>query len=118
MSILPAAAEKICDRVTRSALSSCHAAGMVKPPAISLRLRADAANFRACRILRERDEADLLQRRVKWLATKSLISVREMNRVAAPKLRSMVFNQRDGWDVEYALIESILVKISKVGVEE
>jgi len=91
---------------------------MVRPAPISLRIRAAEVNARARKILRERDEDDRLKRRVRWLAMKAIVSVREMNSVAAPKLRSMLPSDRDRWDVEYQLVESILLKISKFDVDE
>jgi len=90
---------------------------MVKQPApISLRIRSAEATSRARQILRRLEEDDRLQRRVRWLALKAILSIREMNRVATPRLRSMASN-RDRWQVEYKLVETILLKISKLGVE-
>ena len=60
---------------------------MVKqPPPISLRIRASEATYRAREILRRLDEDDRLQRRVRWLAMKAIVSIREMSTVAAPKV--------------------------------
>jgi hypothetical protein len=88
---------------------------MVKP--ISLRLRrAEVVNARAHEVLRRFEEADRLQRRVKLFATKSLISLREMNSIAAPKMRSMLPGERDRWQAEFKQIESVLSKIRKRGV--
>ena len=90
---------------------------MVKRPApISLRIRSAEATYRARKILRKLDEDDRLQRRVRWLATKAIVSIREMGTVAVPKLRSMYSSDRDRWQAECRLVESILVKISKRGV--
>jgi hypothetical protein len=90
---------------------------MVKQPAaISLRIRHAEATHRARELLRRLDEADRPQRRVKWLATKAIVSIREMNRVAAPTLQSMYYKDRDRWQAEYKQVESILPKISKRGV--
>ena len=49
---------------------------MVKP--ISLRVYQTAVTVRARKLLRELDEKDKQRRRVKWQATKALISIREM----------------------------------------
>jgi len=105
------------DRVTPLRRLSCHAAIMVKQPApISLRIRSAEATYRARKILHRLAEDDHLHRRVKWLATKAMVSIREMNSVAAPKLQSMYYRDRDRWQAECKLIESILLKISKRGV--
>jgi hypothetical protein len=90
---------------------------MVKQPApISLRIRSAEATYRARKILHKLAEDDLLQRRVRWMALKAIVSIREMNSVAAPKLQSMYYRDRDRWQSEYKLVESILLKISKRGV--
>jgi hypothetical protein len=90
---------------------------MVKqPPPISLRIRASEATYRARKVLRKLDEDDRLQRRVRWLAMKMIVSIREMSNVAAPKLRSMYSGDRDRWQADYKLVESILQKISRRGV--
>ena len=91
---------------------------MVKqPPPISLRIRASEATYRARKILRKIDEDNLLERRVRWSATKAIVSLREMRSVAAPKLRSMYSSDRHRWLAECKMVESILLKISKRGVE-
>ena len=87
-----------------------------QPPPISLRIRTAEANSRAWKVLGRLDEADRLQRRVRWLAMKAVVSVREMGSVAAPKLRSMYSTDRARWQAECKLAESILLKISKLGV--
>jgi hypothetical protein len=87
-----------------------------QPPPISLRIRAAEVNARARKILRERDEADLLQRRVRWLSVKAVVALREMRSVAAPKLKSMMSSERERWLAECKLVETILLKISKLGV--
>ena len=90
---------------------------MAKQPApISLRIRSAEATNRARKLLHRLDEDARLQRRVKWLATKAMVSFREMNSVAAPKLQSMYYRDRDRWRADYKLVESILLKISKLGV--
>jgi hypothetical protein len=81
---------------------------MVKP--ISLRIRAHEATARARQLLRDLDEKDRLRRRVRWLATKALVSVRELSTDAG------TLKSGSGWQSEIKLVESILVKISKTGV--
>jgi hypothetical protein len=87
-----------------------------RPVPISLRIRNDEVNYRARELLRRLDEDDRLQRRVRWWATKAIISIHEMSTVAAPKLKSMQPSDRDRWRAECQLVESILVKIIKRGV--
>ncbi len=83
---------------------------MVKqPPPISLRIRSEEASANARRILRGLDEKDRIRRRVKWLAVKALVPIRELRGDAA-KLRS---GDRDRWQAEIKLVETILLKISK-----
>jgi hypothetical protein len=106
--------ENKCDRVTAVRVRQRHAAVMVAP--ISLRIRHAEATARARKILRNLDEADRLQRRVRWLAMKAIVSIREMGSVAAPKLRSMYSSDRDRWLSDCKTVESILLKISKRGV--
>jgi len=90
---------------------------MVKQPApISLRIRSAEATHRAREILSRLEEDNRLQRRVRWMALKAIVSIREMNYVAAPKLRSMLPSDRERWQAEYKLVESILLKIRKLGV--
>jgi hypothetical protein len=109
--------EKKRDRVTPLCRTPCHAALVVnRPPPISLRIRSAEATDRARKLLRRLDEDDRLQRRVRWLAMKAIVSIREMNGVAAPKLRSMYASDRDRWQAQSKLAESILLKISKLGV--
>jgi hypothetical protein len=90
---------------------------MVKQPApISLRIRGAKVIYRARQTLRGLDEDARLQRRVRWFATKAIVSLHEMNSVAAPKLRSMYSSDRDRWLAECKRVESILQKISRHGV--
>jgi hypothetical protein len=89
---------------------------MVKPPAISLRIRSSEATYRARQVLRRLDDADLLQRRVKWQAVKALAAIGEMNAIAAPKLRSMPQSNRDRWRAECRMVEQVLRRISRGGV--
>ena len=89
---------------------------MVKPAPISLRIRNAEATYRARKILRRLDEDDRLQRRVRLLAMKAIISIREMSSVAAPKLKSICSSSRDRWQAECKRVKSILVKISERGV--
>lgn len=89
---------------------------MVNPPPISLRIRSREVTYRARKVLRRLEADDQLQRRVRWLATKAIVSVREMSSVAAPKLRSIYATDRDRWLADCKLIETILQRISKGGV--
>jgi hypothetical protein len=50
------------------------------------------------------------------LATKALIVIRQLNDVAAPKLKSIDSYSRESWQKNHLLIESILEKIKKRGV--
>lgn len=78
---------------------------MVRP--ISLRIRASEVTADARRLLRRLDEKDRLQRRIKWMALKALISVGEMRRDAA----TLKSGDRR-WHAEVKVIESILSRIS------
>ena len=89
---------------------------MVRPAPISLRIRGAEVTDRARKLLRRLEEEDRLQRRVKWQAMKAIVSIREMRTVAAPKLRSMYSSDRDRWQAECKQAETILLKISKLGV--
>lgn len=89
---------------------------MVKPSPISLRIRNAEITHRARQVLRRLDEADRLQRRVKWQAQKALIAIHEMDSVAAPKLRSMPQSDRKRWEAEFQVVEQILKRISQGGV--
>jgi hypothetical protein len=89
-------------------------APMVRP--ISLRIRSSVALREAHQTLRRVDEADRLQRRVRWQAEKALVAVREMDAVATPRLKAMRSIDRDRWDTQRRLLESILTTISKRGV--
>jgi len=110
-------AEKNVTASHRCAASSCHAPLMVKQPApISLRIRSAEAIYRARKTLRRLDEDARLQRRVRWFAMKAIVSLHEMNSVAVPKLRSMRSSDRDRWEAQCKLVESILLKISRHGV--
>jgi hypothetical protein len=82
----------------------------------SLRIRHAEVSDCARKLLHTLDEDDRLQRRVRWLAMKAVVSVREMSTVAAPKLRSMYSSDRDRWQAECKLVETILLKIRKQGV--
>ena len=89
---------------------------MVRHDPISLRIRAAASTRRARRLLQRLEAEDLQQRRIRWLATKVLIVIRQLNDVAEPKLKSMDWSSRDSWQRNYSFIESILEKIKKRGV--
>jgi len=75
--------------------------------------RAAASIYRARTLLDELDAEDRRQRRVRWLAIKAVVSIREMRAVAA---QTRWFSDRKQWEEEYRLVESILLKISKRGV--
>jgi hypothetical protein len=87
-----------------------------RPAPISLRIRNAEATHRARRLLHKLDEADRLQRRVRWLAMKAIVSIHEMRSVARPKLESMCSMERDRWQADCELVKSILLKINKRGV--
>jgi hypothetical protein len=84
---------------------------MVKP--ISLRIRAQEASARARQLLRDLDEKDRLQRRVRWQAMKAVVAIREMRAAAAPKLRTMSSSDSKRWLAEVESIESKLLRISR-----
>lgn len=107
---------KKSDRVTPLICRLWHAAFMTRPAPISLRIRSAEATHQARAILKRLNEADLLQRRVRWAAVKALVAIREMNSVAVPKLKSMRSIDREQWRAEFQLIESKLEKICKRGV--
>jgi hypothetical protein len=91
---------------------------MVKPPAISLKLRASEITRDARRLLRRLDEEDRLHRVVKWHAVKALIEIRAMNEAAKTKLesKSIADSERRRWSAEYGVIEQILKRIGQRGV--
>ena len=89
---------------------------MVRHDPISLRIRAAASTRRARRLLQRLEAEDLQQRRIRWLATKALIIIRQLNDVANPKLKTMDWSSRDSWQKNYSFIESTLEKIKKRGV--
>jgi hypothetical protein len=84
---------------------------MIKP--ISLRIRAHEATARARQLLREFDEKENLQRRVRWQAMKAVVAIREMRAAAAPKLRTMSSSDSKRWLAEVESIESKLLRISR-----
>jgi len=85
---------------------------MAGPATISLKRRNAEVMGRAHAVLDRLDEADRLQRRVKWQALKAIIALRDMRAVAT---QTSSFNDR-AWEEEYRLVESILLKISRRGV--
>jgi hypothetical protein len=76
--------------------------GMVKP--ISLRIRSAEATRKARELLSKLDERDRLRCRMRWFATKALVSIHELHRDAA---------KLDRWQAEIELVETTLQKISK-----
>jgi hypothetical protein len=91
---------------------------MVKQPApISLRLRAERSTARAYALLNRLDEEDRAQKKIKWIATKAKVLVKEMKSVASLKLRSGPHaDDVDRFEVDCLMLESMLIKISKRGV--
>jgi hypothetical protein len=89
---------------------------MVRPPPIALRIRSAAAKARARAVLRQLDESDRLQRRVKWQAAKALVSIREMDAIAQPKLRTLLQSDSRRWNVELRMVTQILRRIAENGV--
>jgi hypothetical protein len=87
-----------------------------QPPPISLRIRSIEANANARRLLRKLDEADRLERRVKFLSIRSVVSLREMRTIAGPRLRTMLPTDRDRWLADCKTVEAILLRISQRGV--
>jgi hypothetical protein len=88
---------------------------MARPNPISLRI-AQASNRRARALLRRLESEDQQQRRIRWLATKALINIRELNNVAEPKVKALGFVGRESWQRNYSFIESTLLKIRERGV--
>jgi hypothetical protein len=86
---------------------------MKRPAPISLRIRANEATARARQLLREFDEKENLQRRVRWQAMKAVVAIREMRAAAAPKLRTMSSSDSKRWLAEVESIESKLLRISR-----
>jgi hypothetical protein len=89
---------------------------MVRPDPISLRIRSAEVNYRARKLLRRLDDENRLQRRVRWLAMKAMVCIRELNALAAPKLKSMYASDRNRWQSEYEQVKAVLLRISKKGV--
>jgi hypothetical protein len=75
---------------------------MVKP--ISLRVYQTAVTVRARKLLRELDERDRQQRRVRWQAQKAAISIKEMASLVTP-------GDRARWASECKQALSFLEKI-------
>ena len=88
---------------------------MVRPAPISLRFRANEITGRARDILGRLDEADRMQRRVRLMALKAHFLIGEMDRCAEPRLKLLLSSDRERWQAEVKLIQSILLKISKRG---
>lgn len=83
---------------------------MVRP--ISLKLRPHELTARARLLLKRFDD----EQRVKFLASKALSAVYEMEPVAAEKLRSMSADDRDAWQADYKSLVEVLRRIQKRGV--
>jgi hypothetical protein len=86
---------------------------MVKPPPISLRIRSCEVTAHARQLLTN----DLAQRRTRTLAGKAFAAVSAMRDCAQPKLKSMNFSERANWESKCKLIECILLRIVRRGVE-
>ncbi len=87
---------------------------MVKP--ISLRVYQTAVTVRARKLLRELDEKDKQQRRIKWQATKALIVLSELRAAAAPQVQRMLTSDRSRWLEEFGRVKSFLEKVKDRGV--
>jgi hypothetical protein len=74
-----------------------------------IRIRAAEVNWRARKTLERLEDEDALQRRVRWLAVKALVSIRELNTTAA---QSKHASDRTRYQADCKLVESILLKIS------
>ena len=85
---------------------------MVRPPPISLRIRAAEVNTRAREVLARLNEADRLRRRVRFLAVKALVSIQEMQ----TDLRAMSAADRGQFERNCKVAKSMLRRISKTGV--
>ena len=85
---------------------------MVKPPVISLRLRAHEINARAYEVLTRLNEEDRQRRKVHFLALKAIILVQEMQ----TEVRSMSAADRDRFETNCKLARVALRRISKTGV--
>jgi hypothetical protein len=85
---------------------------VVKPAPISLKIRAAVVNARAYEVLARLNEEDRQRRRVRFLATKALISVMEMQ----TEVRSMSAADRGRFELNCKLARSVLRRISKTGV--
>jgi hypothetical protein len=118
-----AGAVVICKRISRvkvleffAGLPSCLVGIEDNRPQFPCDFATTKPRDRARTLLRRLEEDDCLQRRIKWLALRSIVSLRQMRTVAtrSPKLKSM--DDRDRWLAECKLVESILLKISKRGV--
>jgi hypothetical protein len=88
---------------------------MVKPPPISLRIRAREITAHARRVLE--NDNDLAQRRVRASAARAAAAVCAMKNAAKPKLKSLHYNQRASWESTIQLLETILSRIIRRGIE-
>jgi hypothetical protein len=85
---------------------------MVKPPVISLRLRAHEITSHAYEVLTRLNEQDRQQRRVRSLATKALVLIQEMQ----SELRSMPAADRGRFERNCRVAKSMLHRISKTDI--
>jgi hypothetical protein len=72
--------------------------------------------MRARQVLNRLNEAEQLQRRIKWQATKALIAIHHMQRAAAAKLATLSQSDRARWSSECRVVEQILERIKNRGV--
>jgi len=86
-----------------------------RPPAISLRLRANQATAHARRLLRRLDEDDRLARRVRWHAVRAIVEIHKMRSAARPALESLLPIDVERWEADCARVEQILKRISERG---
>jgi hypothetical protein len=89
---------------------------MARPDPISLRIRGAASTRRARRLLQRLEAEDAQQRRLRWLATKALVAIRELNAIAEPKIKAMGFVGRESWQRDFSFVEQVLEKIKQRGV--
>jgi hypothetical protein len=86
---------------------------MVKPAPVSLKIRAREINAHARRVL----ENDLAQRRTRAQAVRALAAVYAMRTSAQARLRSLHSGDRDSWESKLRLLETILSRIIRQGIE-
>ena len=83
---------------------------MVKPPSISLRIRAAQATVRARKILRRLDEEALARRRFRHFAAKGFLAASTMR----GELAKLGPSDRAKWESEIERIEQTLLRMGRV----